>query len=229
MGRTPPLDSARLYPLRGVGDAVQVLTIPVGPLQCNCYVLWEDPSAALVIDPGDEGDRIASELRRRGIVPKLLVSTHGHFDHVGGVDALRSAFPVAAYKIHRADVPILSMVPAGGKMWGITIPPIPKPTEFLDADARYDFGGLDVRPIHTPGHTPGSTCFHAPKDKMVFTGDTLFLQSIGRTDFPGGNMDQILESIHERLLTLPADTKVLPGHGPGSTIAQEAEHNPFLQ
>lgn len=208
--------------------ALQVLTIPVGPLQCNCYVVWEDPSAALVIDPGDEGGRIAAELRKRSITPRLLVSTHGHFDHVGGVDALRDEFEVP-YRIHRADVPILSMIPAGTKMWGLTIPPIPTPTEFLDEDAAYDFGGLDVRPIHTPGHTPGSTCFHAPRDAVVFTGDTLFLGSIGRTDFPGGSMDQILESIHGRLLTLPPTTRVLPGHGPPSTIGAEAEHNPFLQ
>jgi glyoxylase-like metal-dependent hydrolase (beta-lactamase superfamily II) len=207
---------------------MRVASFPVGPLQCNCYVLWEDPQQALVVDPGDEGPRIAAELRQRGLTPKLLVSTHGHFDHVGGVDDLRAAFNVP-YKIHRADVPILELIPARTKLWGITVPNIPKPTEFLGDGDRFDFGGLDVTAVHTPGHTPGSTCFHAARQKLVFTGDTLFLQSIGRTDFPGGNMDQILESIHERLLTLPPETKVLPGHGPGSTIGQEAEHNPFLQ
>lgn len=214
------------YPYRDVRRALEFFTLPVGPLQCNCYVLWEDPTQALVIDPGDEGNRIADELEHRGLKPKLIVSTHGHFDHVGGVDALRKRFPVP-YLIHREDEPILKMLPSGTRMWGITIPPIPTPTGFLST-GKVTLGALEVIAIHTPGHTPGSTCFHAAAPKLVFTGDTLFAQSIGRTDFPGGNMQQELDSIHDELLTLPPETKVLPGHGPATTIGDEAENNPFL-
>lgn len=206
---------------------MQMLTIPVGPLQCNCYVLWEDPAQAVVIDPGDEGEGLARLLEARGLTPRLLLSTHGHFDHVGGVDALRFRFG-ATFRIHRADVPILDLVPKASQLWGIRIPPRPVPKEFIDEGAVYEFGGLHVEAIHTPGHTPGSTCFHVPREGIVFTGDTLFLQSIGRTDFPGGDSAQILRSIHERLLTLPRETRVLPGHGPPSTIGDEAENNPFL-
>lgn len=206
---------------------MELVTVPVGPLQCNCYILWEDPKEALVIDPGDEGARIVALLEKMGLTPRLVVSTHGHFDHVGGVDALRERFGVT-YRIHPADVPILSMVPAASRMWGITIPPRPVPSDFLEPGAVFEFAGLRVETIHTPGHTPGSTCFHVPAEATVFTGDTLFLQSIGRSDFPGGNHSQLLASIRERLLSLPPETKVLPGHGPASTIGAEAEDNPFL-
>lgn len=212
---------------RGSPRPMQLLTVPVGALQCNCYILWERPDQALVIDPGDEGERLAALLEERGLKPALIVSTHGHFDHVGGVDALRNRFG-ATYRIHEADVPILKLVPAASRLWGIQIPPRPVPKDFIEPGAVYELGGLRVETIHTPGHTPGSTCFHVPKERVVFTGDTLFLQSIGRTDFPGGDHEQILVSIRERLLSLPRETRVLPGHGPGSTIGAEADGNPFL-
>lgn len=212
---------------RGSPGRMELLTVPVGPLQCNCYIVWDRPDEALVIDPGDEGDRLGDLIASRGLTPRLIVSTHGHFDHVGGVDALRKRFG-ATYRIHEADVPILNLVPAASRLWGIKIPPRPVPKDFIEPGATYDFGGLRVETIHTPGHTPGSTCFHVSRERMVFTGDTLFLHSIGRTDFPGGDHEQILSSIRERLLTLPPETRVLPGHGPGSTIGAEAEGNPFL-
>jgi glyoxylase-like metal-dependent hydrolase (beta-lactamase superfamily II) len=206
---------------------LEFLTVPVGPLQCNCYVLWDDAERALVIDPGDEPEKILGALRSRGLRPTLIVNTHGHFDHTGAVDALRNAFP-APYRIHAEEREILSMIPAGTKMWGLTIPAAPKPTEFLKDKDLFDLGKLRVEVLHTPGHTPGSCSFHAPALDAVFTGDTLFAGSIGRTDFPGGSMEQELASIHERLLALPPGTKVFPGHGPASTIAAEAESNPFL-
>lgn len=206
---------------------MEQLAIPVGPLQCNCYVLWKKPSEAIVIDPGDEGDRLLGILRQQGLRPRVIVNTHGHFDHVGGVDALRNHFRIP-YKIHRADVPILQMVPARSKVFGITVPDIPEPREFLEPEEVFDFGGLRLETLHTPGHTPGSASFYAPDANAVFTGDTLFLQSIGRTDFPGGDYDQEIESIRKRLLTLPPKTVVNPGHGPPSTVGVEAETNPFL-
>ena len=206
---------------------MELITLPVGPLQCNCYVLWQRPDQAVVIDPGDEGPKIIAALESRGVKPRLILNTHGHFDHVGGVDALRERFG-ATYRIHKEDLPILEMVPARTKLWGITVPSIPTPKDFVGAGDRFDFAGLVVESIHTPGHTPGSTCYHVPELKAVFTGDTLFRASIGRTDFPGGSFPQIQESIKHRLLTLPPETKVYPGHGPPTTIRDEAESNPFL-
>jgi len=201
--------------------------MPVGMLHCNCYVLWEDPTAALVIDPGDEGPRIVHELKKRGVTPKLIVNTHGHFDHTGGVDPVRHAFH-ATYRIHAAEGEVMRQIPPGTRMWGQIIAEPPKPDGPLVHEERLDVGGLKVRAIHTPGHTPGSTCFYVEADGSVFTGDTLFFRSIGRSDFPGGNHDDLLRSIRQRLLTLDGATRVYPGHGPASTVAQEADENPFL-
>lgn len=206
---------------------MEQLTIPVGPLQCNCYILWKKPSEAIVIDPGDEGERLLQVLQDRGLTPRLVVNTHGHFDHVGGVDALRNRYQIP-YKIHRADVPILQMVPARSKIWGITVPDIPEPREFLAPGEAFEHGGLRVEVLHTPGHTPGSTSFYVADADAVFTGDTLFLQSIGRTDFPGGDYDQEIDSIRKKLLPLPPKTVVNPGHGPPSTVGFEARSNPFV-
>jgi hydroxyacylglutathione hydrolase len=206
---------------------VELLTIPVGPLQANCHVLWERQDAALVIDPGDEADRILATLRSKGLRPALLVTTHGHFDHIGAVKPLQEALRVP-YKVHRGEVEIMAMVPARTRLWGILTPEAPTPDGFLEPGERLSLGGLEVTALHTPGHTPGSTSFHVPRAKAVFTGDTLFAGSIGRTDFPGGDTETELRSIRERLLTLPPETRVHPGHGPSSTIGEEAESNPFL-
>lgn len=220
----------RLVYIRYAGsrDALEFLTIPVGPLQCNCYVVWADPTDAVVIDPGDEAETIIAVLAERGLTPRLILNTHGHFDHTGAVDALRQRFG-AEYRIHRDEQGVLRWIPAGTKMWGITIRGSPEPTEFVADRQRFTHHGLVVDAIHTPGHTPGSTCFYVEALKAVFTGDTLFASSIGRTDFPGGSLPRILESIHERLLTLPPSTNVYPGHGPATSIQDEAESNPFLQ
>lgn len=206
---------------------VEFFTLPVGPLQANCYVLWKERDQALVIDPGDEADRIIAELAARGIRPGLIVTTHGHFDHIGAVKALQERLGVP-YRVHRDELDIMAMVPAGSRLWGIEMPEHPVPDGFLEADEPIRVGGLDVVGLHTPGHTPGSTCFHVPAATAVFTGDTLFAGSIGRTDFPGGDMEQELRSIRTKLLSLDSRTRVYPGHGPPSTIGDEAESNPFL-
>jgi hydroxyacylglutathione hydrolase len=219
-----PSPKLRLVYIRCAGSdgfVVEFVVVPVGPLQCNCYILWSDPADAVVIDPGDEPEKIVAALEARGITPKLILNTHGHFDHTGAVEA--------TYRIHRDELQILRWIPAGQKMWGITIPAAPVPKEFVGDKQRFAHGELNVEAIHTPGHTPGSTCYYVEKLGAVFTGDTLFAASIGRTDFPGGSMPQILDSIHERLLTLPPQTRVYPGHGPSTTIEDEAASNPFLQ
>lgn len=203
------------------------IVLPVGPLQANCHVLWENPTSAIVIDPGDEGARIVDALNARNVKASLVLCTHGHFDHIGGVDAVRDAFG-ARFLIHRAEHEVMRMVPAGTMMWGIRVPEPPTPDEDLQPGQRLNESGVVLESIHTPGHTPGSTCFYAPDLGAVFTGDTLFQRSIGRSDFPGGNGNQLIESIRGRLLALPAKTVVYPGHGPASTIGEEANENPFL-
>lgn len=210
-----------------VARDVELLTLVVGPLKANCYVAWEDPKRALVIDPGDEGPRIVEALREKGVRPQLILNTHGHFDHIGAVEELKRAFQ-APYKIHRADVEIMAMVPARTRLFGILTPEQPAPTGFVEPDEEFRLGDLEVRALHTPGHTPGGTCYYAPNDACVFTGDTLFMSSIGRSDFPGGDGPRLLRSIQEKLLTLPPQTRVYPGHGPSTTIGDEAEANPFL-
>ncbi len=206
---------------------MELRTIVVGPLRCNCYVLWNEKDAAVVIDPGAEPERILRVLATEKVRPRLVLNTHGHFDHVGGVAPLQRTFG-APYRVHAEELPIMAMAPPGSRMWGILIPEAPTPDGFLEADRVLTVGSLEIRAIHTPGHTPGSTCFHVPAAGSVFTGDTLFLGSIGRSDFPGGDGDQLVRSIRERLLTLPGETKVYPGHGPDTTIADEVDTNPFL-
>lgn len=206
---------------------MELITLPVGPLQANCYVFWKRPEAAVVVDPGDEAERIGRRLDDRGIRPRLLLNTHGHFDHIGAVEPLKKRYG-APYRVHRDELAIMSMVPPGSRLWGILMPVPPVPDGFVEPGERFDVGGLSVEAVHTPGHTPGSTCFHVPEAKCVFTGDTLFLGSVGRSDFPGGDGDRLLRSIRERLLSLPPETIVYPGHGPPSTVGDEAEQNPFL-
>lgn len=213
--------------LTGSFGSVRFLTLPVGPLEANCYVLWTDPDQAVVIDPGDEGPRIVSALQSKGLHAALVLNTHGHFDHIGAVEDLRRAFG-ATYRVHSEEVAVMQMVPAGVRLFGAVTPVPPAATEFVAHGERLQVGGLELVAIHTPGHTPGGMCFHVPREKAVFTGDTLFLGSIGRSDFPGGNGPLLIRSIRERLLTLPPETHVYPGHGPPSTIGDEAEANPFL-
>ena len=203
-------------------------TIAVGPLQCNCSILVDEASReAVVIDPGDEAGRIAKVLERLGARAVALLHTHAHFDHITGTGEL-ARLTGAAIRLHPADRPLYESLPEQAAYFGLpaTAPsPIDAP---LSDGETIAFGGSRLRAIHTPGHTPGSTCFLLEGDSPVlFSGDTLFRRSIGRTDLWGGDTDQILASIREKLFGLPADTPVVCGHGPGTTIGEEKRLNPF--
>lgn len=206
---------------------MEILTLVVGALRENCYVVWNTPDDAVVIDPGDEGPRIVRTLREKVVTPRMILNTHGHFDHIGAVEDLRRAFG-APYKIHRAEEQIMAMVPARTRLFGVLTPEQPTPTGYVEPGEKFQVGRLEFEALHTPGHTPGGTCYYFPQEHVVFTGDTLFLGSIGRSDFPGGNGPQLVASIKEKLLTLPPETAVYPGHGPPTTIREEKESNPFL-
>lgn len=205
-------------------------TFPVGPLQCNCAIV-ADPTTreALVVDPGDEPDRILEALSGAGLKAVGLVHTHAHFDHIG-CSALLKRITGAPIFLHEGDRPLYQNLEEQGKAFGI---PLDKPAiidKLLVHGDRLPCGSGALEVLHTPGHTPGSLSFRMQGDDadLLFSGDTLFRRSIGRTDLWGGSMEQILDSIRGQLLTLPGALRVIPGHGPETTIADEGRRNPFV-
>lgn len=205
-------------------------TFPVGPLQCNCAIVADPTSReALVVDPGDEPDRILDTLSGAGLKAVGLVHTHAHFDHVG-CSALLKRITGAPILLHEGDRPLYQNLEEQGKAFGI---PLDKPAivdRLLVHGDRVACGSGALEVLHTPGHTPGSLSFRMTGDDgdILFSGDTLFRRSIGRTDLWGGSMEQILESIRGRILSLPGGLRVIPGHGPETTVAEEGRRNPFV-
>jgi hydroxyacylglutathione hydrolase len=207
-----------------------IRTIPVGPLQCNCSILADaDAREAVVIDPGDEAEKIVSAIETTGCRAVALLHTHGHFDHIGGTAEVKRATG-AEIRIHPADRPLYDALPEQASFFGLdAIPPLPPDGGFSDGE-RIAVGRLRLHVIHTPGHTPGSTCFRLDGETPVlFSGDTLFRRSIGRTDLWGGDTETILTSIREKLFTLPPELRVVCGHGPDTTIGDERRENPFVR
>jgi glyoxylase-like metal-dependent hydrolase (beta-lactamase superfamily II) len=204
-------------------------TFAVGPLACNCTILGdEEAREAIVIDPGDEVSRIAKRLTELGLTLKQIIVTHAHIDHVGGALKLKRLTGAPIY-LNENDLPLLKMMAAQAAWLGMSTPETAPPDESLTDGQVVGLESYPAQVLHTPGHTQGSVCLHFAPLKLLIAGDTLFAGSIGRTDLPGGNFDQIIDSLHTRLLTLPDETKVLPGHGPATTIAEERRSNPFLQ
>lgn len=199
-------------------------TLTVGMFGANCYLAGcEETRAAVVIDPGAEGKRILAEIKSLGITVKYIINTHGHIDHIGANARLRESLD-APILLHREDLEIYRNpgfglhIVAGRK---------PVPDSFITDGDRISFGEKEITVIETPGHTRGSVCLKL--GKAVFTGDTLFAGSIGRTDLAGGSFQKIMESIGNRLVTLPPDNVIYPGHGPASSIAAEIKTNPFVR
>ncbi|WP_282755626.1 MBL fold metallo-hydrolase [Desulfuromonas thiophila] len=203
-----------------------VKTLAVGPLQVNCYLVGCPRTAkALVIDPGDEGPRILAALAEAGLQAVLVVNTHGHFDHVGANACLVEASG-AELALHAADLPLLRQAARQAASYGLQTPPSPEPDRLLHNGDLIEIGDLFFEVIHTPGHSPGGICLYG--EGHLFCGDTLFAGSIGRTDLPGGDLDQLLGHIRNDLMILPEATQVHPGHGPDSTIGREKSLNPFI-
>jgi hydroxyacylglutathione hydrolase len=206
---------------------VIVKVLPVGPIQTNCYVVGcEKTRLAAVIDPGDEAERILEVIQGSGLTVTHVLLTHAHFDHIAAVDEVMQATG-APLALHPDD---LSLLNAGGGsiFFGIKPPPIPDPTIRLAAGQEIPIGELTLHVLHTPGHTPGHVTFHEPNERVVFDGDVLFAQGIGRTDLPGGSYETLMRSITQQLMTLPDDTVVYSGHGPATTIGRERAWNPWL-
>ena len=205
-----------------------MLAISVGQLEVNCYVLWDKATLdAFVIDPGADHADILDAVKGRGLRVKYVVNTHGHFDHVGADKNITEALG-AKLAIHESDAPLLADAHDHGAMWGIKTDKQPEADIYIKDGDELNSGGLSLKVIHTPGHTVGGVCLYEKNDGLLFTGDTLFAGSIGRTDFPGGSLAEIMSSINDKLLPLGDDVKVYPGHGPASTIGRERRTNPYL-
>lgn len=204
-------------------------TFPVGLLACNCTILGdEEAHEALVIDPGDEVSRIQRRLTELGFALKQILITHAHIDHVGGALKLKRLTGAPIF-MNENDLPLLEKMGSQAAWLGMAPPETAPPDAVLQDGEKVGLGRYPAQVIHTPGHTQGSICLHFVPLNLLIAGDTLFAGSIGRTDLPGGNFNQIIDSIHSRLLVLPEDTRVLPGHGPQTTIGEERDSNPFLQ
>ena len=204
--------------------------LPVGLLQCNCSIFGDESSReAIVVDPGDEIQRITGVLDKHGLRVKAIVVTHAHIDHVAGAAKLRALTGAPVY-LNENDRELLGALDIQARWLGLSKAPPATPidvpanegTTLELGEARFDF-------IHTPGHTQGSLCLFIPQESKLVAGDTLFRRSVGRTDLPGGDTEKLLDSVKSKLFELPDSTLVIPGHGPNTTIGEEREQNPFLQ
>ena len=203
-------------------------TFPVGPLQCNCTILGDATThEAIVIDPGAEISRIQRRLTELGLKLTQILITHAHIDHIGGALRLKR-LTGAPILLNENDLPLLDMMDTQAGWLGVETPETAPPDENLTDGQKVGLKHFPAQVLFTPGHTQGSVCLYFKQMELLLAGDTLFAGSIGRTDLSGGNSKQILQSIHHRLLVLPEDTCVLPGHGPITTIGEEKLRNPFL-
>jgi glyoxylase-like metal-dependent hydrolase (beta-lactamase superfamily II) len=203
--------------------------LPVGPLQCNCSVIGDEATReGIVIDPGDDIEDVLALIRKHNLQVKQIVITHAHIDHVGGAMKLK-AVTGAPILLNQNDYALLKMLDVQAAWIGMAPPGKVQVDQSLGEADSVKAGGLSANVIHTPGHTEGSVCLYFPAEKKLIAGDTLFAGSIGRTDLPGGSFEKIINSLHEKVLALPDETVVIPGHGPLTSIGEERETNPFLQ
>jgi hydroxyacylglutathione hydrolase len=203
--------------------------LPVGVLQCNCSVFGdEETREGLVIDPGDDIDDVLAVVRKHGLTVKAIVITHAHIDHIGGAQKMKAATGAPVY-MNVNDSELQKMLDVQAAWLGMRPPaPVEIDAPAKDGD-RLMVGTSEVHVLHTPGHTQGSISLWMPAEGKLVAGDTLFRDSIGRTDLPGGDGRQIVRSIHDKIMPLPDETVVVPGHGPNTTIGREKRFNPFLQ
>jgi len=203
-------------------------TIAVGPLSVNCYVVaCEKSREGIVVDPGGDVELIEALVQQHELKIGTIINTHGHFDHLGGNRQALATFG-ARLLIHQSDAPMLSRSAEVARKYGLQGENSPEADDYLVDGMEVSFGSCTLKVLHTPGHTGGGCCLYFEEERKVITGDTLFADSIGRTDLPGGSHEQLLESIRTKLFTLPDDVIAYPGHGPQTTIGHEKRCNPYF-
>jgi hydroxyacylglutathione hydrolase len=203
--------------------------LTVGPFQENCYIIGDDDSGvSVVVDPGDEAARIALAVEQTDLDVGSIIVTHAHIDHVGAVAALVDEYACPVL-MHSEAEPMLKQLPTQAMMMGLKFGEVPAVDRHIGDGEVLEVGELRLRSLYTPGHAPGHLAFYVEDEGLVLSGDALFAGSVGRTDLPGGSMEVLMRSIEERLLTLPDETRIFPGHGPQTEIGNERASNPFLQ
>ena len=203
--------------------------LTVGPFQENCYIIGDEESGVgVVVDPGDEAARIALAVEQTDLEVGSIMVTHAHIDHVGAVAALDDEYACPVL-MHAESEPMLKQLPTQAMMMGLKFGKVPAVDRHIGDGEVLEVGELRLRSLYTPGHAPGHLAFYVEDEGVVLSGDALFAGSVGRTDLPGGSMEVLMRSIEERLLTLPNETRVFPGHGPQTEIGNERTTNPFLQ
>lgn len=203
-------------------------TFPVGLLGCNCSILGDEVSKeAIVVDPGYDIPRIVALLVKHKLTVKQILITHAHIDHIASAVELKQ-ITGAPIIYSQADLPLVAMMDGQAAMFGLPVPTVLPPDHSPEDGEVVRVGGIQGNVLYTPGHSEGSLCLYVPNENLLLAGDTLFAGGVGRTDFPGGNSRKLLASIHDRLLTLPDETVVVPGHGSMTTIGTERQANPFL-
>jgi hydroxyacylglutathione hydrolase len=225
-------NSIRPADVKPVFGDLKVQTFVFNPVQENTYVLWDETRECVIIDAGcfnqREFEKLDGFIRSKNFIPTKLINTHGHFDHIFGIERCRKAYGLK-WEAHPDDYLLIGNAPSQGAIFGFQIQPILLPEVELQEGDQISFGNSILKVFHVPGHSPGSICFYNETSKIVITGDVLFNGSIGRTDLPGGNYHSLITSIKTKLLVLPDDVVVYPGHGPATTIGDEKVRNPYLQ
>ena len=210
---------------------LKIKSFEFSPIQENTYILYNEFKDCVIIDPGcyydEEKDQLLQFILETGLKPKMLLNTHCHLDHVFGNKFISEKFGLTLY-IHENEKPVLAFAPASGLMYNLPFDNYTGEFVFLNDNEMIKLGEDELQVILTPGHSPGSLSFYSQKDKFVISGDALFFRSIGRTDLPLGNHDTLINSIREKLFSLPGETSVYSGHGPVTTIGEEKTENPFF-
>jgi glyoxylase-like metal-dependent hydrolase (beta-lactamase superfamily II) len=205
---------------------MEIRIYPNGPFMVNTYLIRGEGNRAIILDPGSHLEEMIIDIEEMNLEPEAVVATHAHIDHVHGVPKIKERYKIPFY-LNPGEHEVLDSVPMQGRLFGVTSMDIPEPDRELPASGELELAGVTFECLFTPGHSPASVSLRT--GNVLFSGDVLFNMSIGRTDLPGGSMEVLMKSIRDKFLPLPGETQVLPGHGPETTLAYEAERNPFLQ
>lgn len=210
---------------------LKIKSFVFSPIQENTYLLYDEFNNCAIIDPGcyfdAEKEQLEGFIKKNGLIPKMLLNTHCHLDHVFGNKYIAETFGLVA-QIHEKEKPVLEFAPASGLMWDMPFDNYTGEFIFLKEGDKINIGEDELDVIEAPGHSPGHICFYSPKQNFLIGGDVLFNRSIGRTDLPGGNHAQLIKNIKEKLFVLPDETVVYSGHGPATTLGEEKRENPYL-